>query len=703
MASRSGRPADMVKGTAPCADDNGVQSMAEFEEWGDRLYDSPDMASRSVRRADMKAGNVSNGKSVFRESSDWGILDEMVMVETPDMAPRGGIRRRGTAGTKATGGVGESAEFDEWSDRLYDSPDMASRSVRRADVEDGMPTVEDGAADESLTGTWVPPVARELLHTASEWDTVRTWSTLTDLPGSPPGTPPAGNGIPEGNGAESGPPPPLVRSRAAPPPPPPPPPEWPKASSSSSRQATTPAQPATKPRSPTPPPPPAHLLAAKKKCTSPPPPPPLPPALPAAKSKGAPPPPPLPTGLPKKKGAPPPPPPPLPASVAKPKKAGAPPPPPPPPPGGKNKAGGPPPPPPPPPPLAGTRAGGPPPPPPPPPPGGALTDGSRDVDGRNIPEAPEWREPRSSWPTGSVKRAPEVIQLFQALRKSAMAFKNGASSAGHASEASGSTPLSAAPSMTNPGTGDPNDLLMEINSKSGHATKVREDAERYGEMIEKLAGSIKRERHSTMAGLAALVHSADSQLAQLFDETATLKLFEWPEGKYDTYREAVALQKEINNLKDEMHNVATNPYVPGDTSSAAVKYDKYISELMKVSDKVKAKVVKEEGSMESKSRKFKENNVPWDPDSLKDLQKAALMLVHTHMKASMSEAQALQQVGDEESNMKAHRALTSSAFYTFKMHQFTGGFDDRCSALFSELQEAISSSGLPVDPSTIDL
>ena len=42
---------------------------------------------------------------------------------------------------------------------------------------------------------------------------------------------------------------------------------------------------------------------------------------------------------------------------------------------------------------------------------------------------------------------------------------------------------------------------------------------------------------------------------------------------------------------------------------------------------VKAKVVKEEASMESKSRKFKENNVPWDPNALKDLQKATLMLV----------------------------------------------------------------------------
>ena len=72
-----------------------------------------------------------------------------------------------------------------------------------------------------------------------------------------------------------------------------------------------------------------------------------------------------------------------------------------------------------------------------------------------------------------MKRAPEVIQLFQALRKSAMAFKSGGSGGGRrGSDGGGSVNISAAPSAGSLGGGDPNDLLMEINSKSGHATKV---------------------------------------------------------------------------------------------------------------------------------------------------------------------------------------------------------------------------------------
>ena len=69
----------------------------------------------------------------------------------------------------------------------------------------------------------------------------------------------------------------------------------------------------------------------------------------------------------------------------------------------------------------------------------------------------------------------------------------------------------------------------------------------------------------------------------------------------------------------------------------------------------------------------------------------------------MAEARALQERGAEEDAVKAHRHLTSSVYFAFKMHQFTQGFDDNCAASFAELNEMISASDLPVDPSAIDL
>ena len=42
---------------------------------------------------------------------------------------------------------------------------------------------------------------------------------------------------------------------------------------------------------------------------------------------------------------------------------------------------------------------------------------------------------------------------------------------------------------------------------------------------------------------------------------------------------------------------------------------------------VKSRVTKEEGSMDSRMRKFKDNNVPWDTNALTDIKKGSLMLV----------------------------------------------------------------------------
>jgi len=312
----------------------------------------------------------------------------------------------------------------------------------------------------------------------------------------------------------------------------------------------------------------------------------------------------------------------------------------------------------------------------------------------------------AAWPTGPVKRLPAVIQLFQQLRKSAMASKGGGGGGGGGGShhrASSESALSALGSAAAAGSSDPSDLFQEINSKSGHANQVREDVERYGEMIEKLADTIKRERPADMPALMAFVQHADGQLAQLSDEHATLKFFEWPEAKYDCFREASALCHELWTLKESMLKVDHAP--PKKTATHSSNYEHLIGEIAKVTEKVKAKVAKEEGGMDGKVKKFKDNHVPWDTAILEDLKKSTLMLVRKHMSATLGEAAALQaeEGGGEEAQRKAHYYLTSSVYYAFKAHQFTGGFDSECTALFAELSEAINDISLPVDPSAIDL
>lgn len=73
------------------------------------------------------------------------------------------------------------------------------------------------------------------------------------------------------------------------------------------------------------------------------------------------------------------------------------------------------------------------------------------------------------------------------------------------------------------------------------------------------------------------------------------------------------------------------------------------------------------------------------------------------MQASLAEAEALQSRGSRESDVTAHRHLTSSAYFAFKQHQFTGGFNESCAMMFTRLNEAICASDLPVDPSAFEL
>jgi hypothetical protein len=66
---------------------------------------------------------------------------------------------------------------------------------------------------------------------------------------------------------------------------------------------------------------------------------------------------------------------------------------------------------------------------------------------------------------------------------------------------------------------------------------------------------------------------------------------------------------------------------PNRAASHSVNYEHLIAEIGKVTEKVKSKVVKEEGGMEGKIKKFKDNNIPWDASILEDLKKSTLVLV----------------------------------------------------------------------------
>eukprot|EP00879_Flechtneria_rotunda_P016782 GHRR01017565.1.p1 GENE.GHRR01017565.1~~GHRR01017565.1.p1 ORF type:complete len:242 (+),score=91.46 GHRR01017565.1:3-728(+) len=133
-----------------------------------------------------------------------------------------------------------------------------------------------------------------------------------------------------------------------------------------------------------------------------------------------------------------------------------------------------------------------------------------------------------------IMRVPEVVQIFQQLRKEM-----------HAAKGVG------APAKKEKGTGaanggsaacaDPAQVVNEIKARGGHTAKVAADYEMRRANIAQWAKEIVMFKPSDMGEVSALVTSMEEKLNGLYDECAELKMFgEWPESKYDACKVAAA-------------------------------------------------------------------------------------------------------------------------------------------------------------------
>mmetsp|Transcript_8359 Transcript_8359/g.30826 ORF Transcript_8359/g.30826 Transcript_8359/m.30826 type:complete len:1104 (+) Transcript_8359:217-3528(+) len=338
--------------------------------------------------------------------------------------------------------------------------------------------------------------------------------------------------------------------------------------------------------------------------------------------------------FPKGPGVPPPPPPPLPPG-------GAPPPPPPPPP----------------------RLGGAPPPPPPPPPG--LSGPPKDA---------------AAGP--GVHRAPQVVALYQQLRRELLSAEYGRADAqskpGETSRA-GASP------------GDMNDLKAEMESKSKYVMQVKRDVKEFGQHIEVLAQEINKCRCKSVEQLKEFVDSVDQILGQLVDERAVLKHFpEWPEKKYDAMRDLLALHSELLELEQRLR-------AGGDVPSAEIHRGRASceSELARIEaylEKAQGKVEKLMLSSESDLAKFKKHKLPWDQRIFDRVKHSSLALVTSYLGCIMVE---VERIGNLEPSLRegqkgrVQSLLTQGVRFAFRVHQFAGGFDSASLDAFNKVSETL--------------
>ena len=194
----------------------------------------------------------------------------------------------------------------------------------------------------------------------------------------------------------------------------------------------------------------------------------------------------------------------------------------------KSRTGGAPLPPPPPPPPG---LGGAPPPPPPPGKGGAAPP---------PPPPPGMSLQRSA--SSDLKRAPQVVALYQDLRK-ALIGPTVAQGSAKGRVTGGSS-----------GRRDSSQMFAEMAGKSSYVNNIKADVDYYGEFINDLIKEVNKLKAVDMDGLSTFVNRIDHALAILTDERAVLKNFNWPEAKYDTMREATAAHMELLNIKSNCVN-----------------------------------------------------------------------------------------------------------------------------------------------------
>ena len=360
-----------------------------------------------------------------------------------------------------------------------------------------------------------------------------------------------------------------------------------------------------------------------------------------------PPPPPPPLSKIQKMKAPPPPPPPPPPSV-KPGKTAPPPPPPPPPQSLSTKNNGVPPPPPPPP-LSKLGKGNAP---PPPPPSGMRQKASS--------------ANQSKIKTMFQKKSREIVKIFQATMREQMKQER---------KKRVNNPPGTSHAAQNKSQSDPNDVKFELESKSKHIAKIKEDVTEHGEMIKTLAIEIKNFSGSTDA-LLSFVKTMESKLMILSDENQVLKFFQqWPQAKMDALRESSALIHELQSMADSLGR-----WEHQKEDSIISKFDKYqakdlISEAHHDIDKIQPRVERIMCESKNVQEKFIKFKIDLKIDELLGTVKdTSLIAAVAAMKTAL-----LHLTEDKAQMLKTFK-------FAFRVHQFSlNGFEGDACDLFRQL------------------
>ncbi|KAB2038722.1 hypothetical protein ES319_D03G163300v1 [Gossypium barbadense] len=258
----------------------------------------------------------------------------------------------------------------------------------------------------------------------------------------------------------------------------------------------------------------------------------------------------------------------------------------------------------------------------------------------------------------SVRRVPEVGELYRSLTRKDANMENKSNMT--------TTPLLA---FTR-------NMIGEIENRSTYVSAIKSDVEKQKEFINFLISKVQSATFKDITDVEGFVKWLDGELSSLVDERAVLKHFpQWPERKADAMREAAFSCRDLKNLEAEVTSFKVNP---------KESFNSELKKMQALQDRLEQSVNNIERVRESSGKRYRELQIPWewmlDTGFIGQMKFSSLKLAQEYMKRTAKELQS-------NECSQVNNLLLQGVRFAYRVHQFAGGFDADTIRAFEDLKK----------------
>ncbi|CAA7026353.1 unnamed protein product [Microthlaspi erraticum] len=278
--------------------------------------------------------------------------------------------------------------------------------------------------------------------------------------------------------------------------------------------------------------------------------------------------------------------------------------------------------------------------------------------GTNPPPPPPLPSKTTTLGKRSVRRAPEVVELYRALTRRESHTDNRINQNGVLSPAFS------------------RNMIGEIENRSKYLSDIKSDIERNRDLIDDLISKVEAATFADISEVETFVKWIDQELSSLVDERAVLKHFpKWPERKADSLREAACNYRGLKSLEAEVLSFKENPKEP-------------LKQVLQRLQSLEESVHSTEKMRDTSGKRYNDFQIPceWmlDAGLIGQLKYSSLRLAQAYMKRITNELES--KGGGKEGNL-----MLQGVRFAYTIHQFAGGFDEETLNIFNELKKITTS------------